>query len=360
MPHPRPRPNRPCSTFLSILDSPSNHVIFPSVSNLLIGLLGALMATNQPAAVSNLLAHATGISISIPDPNDPVEKEYHKIMADDDAAQGEVDAWIRENQAFADKGGGVAPNVLNARIRARLLPIKKAYQDFLARHPDHARAHLAYGSFLDDTHDEDDADVEFEKARQLDPKNPVPWNQLKTNEFTHSGPVDKAFSYYEKAIELDPTEPIYYQNLATTIYLFRSNSTAYYHLPEQKIYDKALAIYQQAMKLDPNNFELASDVAQTYYGIRPTRTDDALNAWTNALKIADTDIEREGVYIHLARFKMNAGRFAEAHQHLNAVTNPIYNDLKTRVLGNLVKREKESTATNAVTTNQPPAKLETK
>jgi tetratricopeptide (TPR) repeat protein len=311
------------------------------------------VATNQPAAVSNLLTQTTGLTISVPDPNDPVEKEYHKIMADDDAAQAEVDGWIRENQAFAEKGGGVKANVLNARIRARFEPVKKAYVDFLARHPNHARAHLAYGSFLNDTQDEDGADEEFEKARQLDPKNPVPWNQL-ANEFTHSGPVDKAFPYYEKAIELDPTEPIYYQNLATTVYLFRSNSTASYHLDEQKIYDKALALYQQAMKLDPKNFELAQDVAQTYYGIRPTRTEDALNAWTNALKIADTEIEREGVYIHLARFKMNAGRFAEAHQHLNAVTNAIYNDLKTRVLRNLVQREEKSAATNT-----PSAKIET-
>ncbi len=113
------------------------------------GLLGALVATNQPAAVSNLVVQTTGISISIPDPNDPVEQEYHKLTAADDAAQAEVDGWIRENDAFAEKGGGVKPNVLNARIRARLEIIKKAYLDFLARHPDHARAHLAYGSFLE-------------------------------------------------------------------------------------------------------------------------------------------------------------------------------------------------------------------
>ncbi len=155
--------------------------------------------------------------------------------------------------------------------------------------------------------------MSLEKARVLDPKNPAPWNQL-ANEFTHHGPVKKAFEYYEKAIELDPGEAIYYQNLGTTVYLFRTDSKEYYHLDEQKIFDKALALYQQAMKLDPNNFELAQDVAQTYYGIKPTRTDEALNAWTNALKIADTPIERDGVYLHLARFELNAGRFAAAHE----------------------------------------------
>ena len=51
---------------------------------------------------------------------------------------------------------------------------------------------------------------------------------------------------------------------------------------------------------------------RTYYGIRPTRTDDALKAWTNALSIAHDEIEREGVYLHFGRLKMAAGRFAEA------------------------------------------------
>ena len=51
------------------------------------------------------------------------------------------------------------------------------------------------------------------------------------------------------------------------------------------------------------------DVAQTYYGIRPLRLEAALNAWTNTLKIANSDFEKEGVYIHLARLKLSAGRF---------------------------------------------------
>jgi phosphoribosyl-AMP cyclohydrolase len=66
------------------------------------------------------------------------------------------------------------------------------------------------------------------------------------------------------------------------------------------------------MQLDPDNFPLATDYAEGYYGIRPLRTNDALVAWTNTLHIAHDDIEREGVYIHLARIKMLAGRYAEA------------------------------------------------
>ena len=68
------------------------------------------------------------------------------------------------------------------------------------------------------------------------------------------------------------------------------------------------------MKLDPGNFVLATDYAQTYYGIRPIRTEEAITAWKDVLKIASNETEREGVYLHLARIKLSAGRFDEVRR----------------------------------------------
>jgi len=322
------------------------------MSNLLIGLLSAAMATNQPAAVSNLVTQTTGLSITIPDPNDPVEKEFQKLMEDDDAAQEEVEKWIRENLAFGAKGGGLTPTELNARIEARFSTVRKAYEDFLKLHPDHARGHLAYGSFLTDIHDIDDAEPELERARQLDPKNPAAWNQL-ANIYTHTGPTEKIFEYYGKAIELNPLEPVYYQNLADSVFLFRPDAMKYWHITEQQVFDKSLDLYRQALKLDPTNFPLATDLAQSYYGIKPTRTDEALNAWTNALALATTETEKEGVYIHMARFNLHSGRFAEAHRRIDMVTNEVHLELKNLINKNLATQEK------AAETNAPPPKAET-
>jgi hypothetical protein len=77
------------------------------VSNLLAGLLGALVATNQPAAISNLVEHTTGISINVPNPNDPVARELRQVMEQDDEAAEEVDRWILENNEFAARGAGL-------------------------------------------------------------------------------------------------------------------------------------------------------------------------------------------------------------------------------------------------------------
>jgi tetratricopeptide (TPR) repeat protein len=312
------------------------------VNDLTTGLLSALLATNQPQAVSNLIQQNAGITVSIPIKNDPAELELERLMMDDDAAQAEVDKWIRENDEFAAQGAGVSKEELNKRILARFDSVRRAYEDFLRRNTNSARGFLAYGSFLNDIGDEDAAAAQYEKSRRLDPKNPAAWNNL-ANYYGEQGPVTNAFAYYAKAIELNPNEPVYYQNLATSVYLFRQDAREFYGLNEQQVFDKALALYQKAMRLDPDNFPLATDYAMNYYGIRPLRTNDALVAWANTLKIAHNETEREGVYIHLARIKTSIGRFDEARAHLDAVTNSVYADMKQRLERNLAERERAAT-----------------
>lgn len=311
---------------------------FPCVSEFLIVLFSALLAASPPSVGTNSVAKSKSATVEIPNPNDPLEKEYQKLLEDDDAAQEEVDKWIKEAQAFDAVGAGTSRAALAARIRQRFEPIQKAYKDFLLRHSNHARARLAYGSFLNETGEEDEAVLQWEKARETDPKNPAAWNNL-ANYYGHRGPVLKAFEYYEKAIELNPNESVYFQNLATTTYLFRRDAMEYYKITEPQVFDRALDLYRKALKLDPGNFILAHDLAQSYYGIKPLRTKDALAAWNDALKLAHDDIEREGVYLHLARVELNSGIFDDARRHLQSVTNKMHEILKTRLMKNLAEKE---------------------
>jgi tetratricopeptide (TPR) repeat protein len=321
------------------------------MNEVLIGLLGALLATNQPQAVSNLIQQNAGLSVNIPNPNDPAKKELDRLMTEDDAAMAEVDKWIRDNNAFTAQGAGESKAELNARIMARLNMVRKNYEDFLRRYPDFASGRLAYASFLNNIGDEGAAKLQNEKALQLDPKNPAVWNNL-GNYYGEAGPITNAFAYFAKAIELDPTEPVYHQNLAVMVYLYRTDAKSFYHINEPQVFDKALALYRKAMQLDPDNFSLVTDYAESYYGIRPLRTNDALMAWTNALQIAHDDVEREGVYIHLARITMLAGRYAEARAQLDAVTNAAYSGLKQTLEHAITQRESQATNASA-TTNAP-------
>src|SRR5262249_44520093 len=160
--------------------------------------------------------------------------------------------WIKTNDKFAELGAGRDPESLRARIRQRFETVKKAYQDFLQRNPKHARAELAYGSFLNDIGEEGLAREHWEKGRDLDPSNPAGWNNL-ANWYGHNSPVTNAFKCYEKAIELNPNESLYYWNFATTTYLFRHDATNYFRITEAQVFDKAMALYHKALELDPEN-----------------------------------------------------------------------------------------------------------
>lgn len=321
------------------------------MNDLLVSALSALLATNQPAALSNLVKSVSGIIVHVPDKSDPTETEYQKLLEADDLAQAEVDDWIKENNEFAAKGAGVDRPTLNARIEKRFAPVRKGYEEFLKKHPNHAQARLAYGSFLNDIGDEEAAYEHWDKARLANPKDPAAWNNL-ANWHGHNGGVAKSFEYYEKAIELEPTESVYWHNLATTVYLFRHDATNYYKIDVQKVFDKAMGFYRKALELDPNNFLLATDYAQSYYGFKPTKTgseggdkraeqrhyDEALKAWKSALDLARDDIERQGVLLHFARIQINAGHYDEALRHLNGVTNEMFTTTKTNLLKKLNTR----------------------
>jgi pentatricopeptide repeat protein len=308
------------------------------VNDLLL-LLSLLTATNQVQAASNLVQQTTGISIKTPAADSPVERAFKKIMEDDDAAHAEAEKMVASLKGEPEKSPGLGDATVNLKIEQRLLPIRKEYEEFIFHNPEHIGARLAFGSFLDGIGEEDEARVQWEKALELDPKNPATYNNL-ANAYGHHGPIEKAFDYYTKAIELNPSESVYYHNFGTTIFLFRKAAMEKYKITEQQVFDRALELYGKAQKYDPDNFELATDIAQTYYGIKPPRPDDAIKSWDYAMKIAENDAQRQAVHIHLARVKIHAGRFDEAREHLAKISEPRLNDLKVRVTKLLDDKEK--------------------
>jgi tetratricopeptide (TPR) repeat protein len=269
--------------------------------------------------------------------------EFDKLQAADDAVQAEVDKWMREKQDPKSAVSGVSNAELDRKIADCFEPIRRGYQDFLNRHPEDARAHLAFGNFLNDRQDERGAQVEWEKALELSPTNAAVYNNL-AGRYSESGPVNKAFEFFEKAIELGPREAAFYHNFGDSVFVLRKQAAAYYSITEQQVYERALLLYSNALRLDPQNYDFARDFAQTYYSLKPLPVNDALQAWTNALGIAREETDREDACVHLARIKMLSGRFAEARAHLGAVTNAACLKAKTNLLHSLDEREKAQTA----------------
>jgi tetratricopeptide (TPR) repeat protein len=200
----------------------------------------------------------------------------------------------------------------------------------------------------------DEAVAQWEKARELDPRNPATWNNL-ADHFSHFGPARKCLEYFAKAVELAPQEPLYRYNLATAVAVFRVDARDLYRLPDdQAVLRKAVELYREARQLNPTDFKLATDLAQVYYLLQPPAATDAagrdraregfvaegFRAWQDAEKLARDDLDRQGVAIHLARFFGMHGKYAEARNQLAAVTHPGLADVKARVGRSLDEKEK--------------------
>lgn len=268
-------------------------------------------------------ADSAGASAPAPAATDPAARALRQIMADDDAAQAEVDQWILD--------GRHPPGELKSRIEERFAPVRKAYETFLERHPKNVPGLLAFGSFLEDAQDDVGAAMQWEKARELAPKNPVPWNNLAGHYVVH-GPARRAFEYYRRAADLKPDEPAYWRSLGNALLTLRAEAANYYQISEQAVLVRALGYLEKARKLDPKNFPLATELAQVYYGLQPPRPAEALQAWQDALALAGDDLERQGVHLHLARVLLSAGRRDEARPHFEAVTHTNYAGLKEQLL----------------------------
>ncbi len=279
----------------------------------------------------------TELSQSVP------EVEFQKLTLEDDAAQAKLEK-IR-NESSGEPGKTLSEEQLKQRTDEVLLPLQKRYESYLQREPKHVGALLAYGNILNLRQDEAAAQVQWEKALALDPKNADAYNNL-AGRYSETGPAAKAFGYYEKAIELKPTEPVYYHNFADTLCVLSKHAMKHYQVDEQQIYAKASLQYSNAARLEPRSFAFASDAGEVYYHLKPLPVESALQAWTNALNVAATAVERELVYIHLARVKMLAGRLSEARDQLNGVTHEQTATLKANLLRAIGEREKE-TGTNA-------------
>jgi tetratricopeptide (TPR) repeat protein len=309
------------------------------VKVLLLLLLGICLAIDLSVKADES-AHAARAAGA--DGSRPVETnlatEFDKIESADDAAQTEVDKWVRQNNGLKSAGRAVSQDDMERRITERFEPVRQAYDDFVRQHPDYARARLGYGNFLNDRQDERGAQVQWERALELDLTNAAIYNSL-ANRYTEVGPINKAFEYFSKAIELRPAEAAYYHNFGDGLYVQRKRAAVYYGITEQQVYNKVVMLYSNALRLDPRNFAYAWDLAQTYYSFKPLPFETSLVAWTNAFKLAPEEVDREEVLVHLARVEMLAGRFAEARDQLSTVTNEACLKAKTSLLHNIAQRE---------------------
>jgi tetratricopeptide (TPR) repeat protein len=271
------------------------------------------------------------------------EMEFQRVEADEDAANAEVNQWVKEYRTNKAKRDSPEFHQLQRQVAQRFEPVKGEYEELLAEHPEMAQAHLKFGDFLESREDDNGARLQWKLTLQIDPANGNCFNSL-AGSYCESGLVDQAFNLYERAVETIPAEAVYYHNFADCLCVLNEKAAIHYRISEQQVYAKALDLYRKAAMADPQNFLYALDAGQAYYTIRPLPTEDALQTWSNALRSAHNEIEREQVLVHIARVKMLAGRLAEARAQLEFVTRREIAASKINLLRAIKAREERNSA----------------
>ncbi len=287
-----------------------------------------------------------------PPPPDAAAAAFQKLLELDEQVQEQIEQWQASAQTNRLQQDAVSQATLNLKIKQELERLNGAYQSFIKDHPGHVKGRLAYASFLNENDREGEALTQLEEARRLAPENPVVWNNL-GNHYGQNGPATNAFICYTKAIALDPKQALYHHNLGRNLYLYHDIAAEHYRISQREVITKAQALYCRALELNPTNFSTATDLAQSYYAIQVPLTGDAsadtkaarklteeaLDAWETALKLARTDEQRQSVHLHRARVQISARRWADARATLAKVTDPKLGSLKAELEVRLTAEE---------------------
>jgi len=321
------------------------------VSNLLVGALSVLLSTNPPVAVSNLVART--LTAPLQAFEDPRAAELREVMEFNENVESALDDLVSRYRN-GDPSDPTRPSriFVELQIGEQYAEVQRRYEAFIERHPDYVEGRLAFAHFLEENGSGEESLEQLKKAVEIDPRSAPAWNNL-ANYYGHYGEVRYAFPAYEKAVELRPFESLYLYNLATTVFLFRKDAAEYYQCDEQAVFERALGLYRKVRELRPDSFRYAFDFAQTYYGVKPAPAttpegkaeaekrlaDQAMEAWMDALKIADNDLDREGVHVHLARWQIRLGLLDAARTNLALVHHENHQELKQRLLRNVAMKE---------------------
>ena len=233
------------------------------------------------------------------------EKEFAQILQADNTAITQITSWIHNNLDRIQENE-TERDALALRIRDRLSPIRQQYTDFLKRYPDHARARVAYGSFLTHIDHRQGAIDQWKQALKTDPKNAAALNNLAIHLGTvalqsrQTRGIQEAFRALDKAIQLNPKEPLYRHNYATLLCSFRKPAARHYKIKPQQITQKAIGEYDAAIKLSPKQFEYAADRAEAFLDLTPFPHAEAIHAWQAAFAIAGTPDERDWAHLQTA------------------------------------------------------------
>jgi len=169
----------------------------------------------------------------------------------------------------------------------------------LADNPDCWMARNNLGFILTQKGEVDEAMAQFQKALQINPKDPPTWNNV-GNVLLHWGKVDEAIPYFQKALQVNPNYVEARNNLGSAL------------LQEGKV-DEAIAQFQKVLQINPDSMEAHGNLGNVL--LQEGKVDEAIAQYQMALQISPNN---PNLYNNLGNALSRQGQFEQASAHYQA------------------------------------------
>lgn len=169
----------------------------------------------------------------------------------------------------------------------------------LSRNPDCWMACNNLGFILTQKGEVDEAMAEFQKALQINPKDPPSWNNV-GNVLLHWGKVAEAIPYFQKALQVNPDYAEARNNLGSAL------------LQEGKVHE-AVAQFQKVLQINPDSVEAHGNLGNVM--LQEGKVDEAIAQYQKALQISPNN---PNLYNNLGNALSRQGQFEQATAHYQA------------------------------------------
>lgn len=223
-----------------------------------------------------------------------------------------------------------------AWLRAELQSVINSYDVLIQKSPDYALAYGGYGMLLGKVGMSKEALIMLLKANKLDPTMPEVKNQIAVH-LAEDGKTVEALPWVTAAIQLDPKNPLYHFHLGELLATGHSDFLRTGQFDDAKLDQNMLDAFLHAAELSPGDFPIAYRHAKAYYELAIPRWNEALSVWEKLEQNAANDTQRQLVSLQRGNVLIKLGRFPEARQLLDTVTNIDLAGEKQTLLDELAK-----------------------
>ena len=232
---------------------------------------------------------------------------------------------------FAKTDGARETALPQADKERRVREILARYERLLRDNPDDPEALILYGKFLRAVGERELAFKAFLRADRNAPDLAVVKHQLGAH-LAEDGEYSEALPLLRRAVELAPAEPRYRYDFAEFLAAAGDPLADSRVLARDERDRLMLENFAEAARLKPAEAGYRWRAAEAFHDVAKPDARAALAAWDALAREARTDLEREAVSLHRAKWLILLGRSDEARKLIAASSTPSLDATRRKLL----------------------------